>query len=373
MYEAKIILDSINAVGSRLTTFEVTCPRMIHSELMTHRVFSRNASSSRAIPNERLIRKLKEDPVLPVWWGKNQSGMQARQEIEDIKGAKEWWLRGRDMMIEWAEEGATRFNLHKQIVNRPLEAWMWITVIITATEFNNFFHLRCHPDAQPEIREFAEMMEWLYRKGEPQLIEAGDWHLPYVTKEELQSGEYDIPELIRLSTARCARVSHLTHDGVHDPQKDLTLTSGLEENGHWSPFEHQAQARPWEVEDSGNLSGGWLQHRKTFPTENWTGATEFTPDICRCNITDGNCRLHLPGNAGKLMSEPKVSDPVVPHGHHLYPGAPGHNPADPGDCYTSDCKHGCGAWAGPSKSGAPEGIDPWGPCPKAPVPVEGKS
>lgn len=280
MYDAQVILDSRTPNGDRLTTFEITYPRFVHAEFMTHRVFSRNSSSSRAIPNERLIRKLKDDPVLPVWWGKNQRGMQARQEIEDIEGAKEWWLRGRDMMIEWAEEGATRFDLHKQISNRPLEAWMWITVIVTATQYNNFFALRCHPDAQPEIQKIAYMMEDLYKTSTPKTLGWGEWHLPYIRDEEWSL--HPIKELIKLSVARCARVSYLTHDGIQDLEKDLGLFVLLSDGGHWSPFEHQAKVEranypPNEVIKSSSMSGNlhsinWTQLRKTFEGENkeWT-------------------------------------------------------------------------------------------------------
>lgn len=268
MYDAQIILDSQTVEGDRLTTFEITYPRFVHSEFMTHRVFSRNSSSSRAIPNVRLIRKLKEDPVLPVWWGKNQSGMQAREEIEDIEGAKEWWLRGRDMMIEWAEEGANRFNLHKQIANRPLEAWMWITVIVTATKYNNFFALRCHPDAQPEIQHIAYMMEDLYKsRSNIQTLQPEEWHLPYIREEEWSL--HSIEELIKLSVARCARVSYLTHNGLHEPEKDLGLFGFLSDSGHWSPFEHQAQAvkKIYSGHRRGNLTGNWIQYRKTIEGE----------------------------------------------------------------------------------------------------------
>ncbi|KKL00847.1 hypothetical protein LCGC14_2628380 [marine sediment metagenome] len=274
MYKADIILDSITPNGDRLTTFEITYPRMVHSELMTHRTFSRNSSSSRALPNERLIERIKNDPVFPVWWGKNQSGMQAREEIDDIEGAKEWWLRGRDMMIEWAEEGTARFNLHKQIVNRPLEAWMWITVIVTATRYNNYFKLRCHPDAQPEIQQIAYMMRGLYESQEPTLLKWGYWHLPYIREEEWNL--YPLEDLIKLSIARCARVSYLTHDGIRDITKDLGLHDSLAENGHWSPFEHQAKCArdtyPPNGPPSSMLSGNfrsinWIQYRKTIHGE----------------------------------------------------------------------------------------------------------
>jgi len=259
MYEAKIILDSINEYGNRLTTFELTYPRMIHSEFMTHRLFSRNSSSSRAIPIKKLRQKIIDDPVKPVWWGKNQSGMQAKSEVGVLDKAKSEmiWLMARDLAVEYSI-ALEAIGLHKQIVNRLLEPWMWITVICTATEYDNFFQLRCHEDAQPEIQEIARMMRIIYDSHIPELLEIGRWHLPYISEED--SKEYSIEEQKKLSVARCARVSYLTHDGEHNPEKDLALYKYLWESGHYSPFEHQARSS-YDNMKSGNFSG-WVQHRK---------------------------------------------------------------------------------------------------------------
>ncbi len=150
---------------------------------------------------------------------------------------------------------------------------MWITVIITATEYNNFFNLRCHPDAQPEIRHIAEMMETLYIDSVPRPKAEKEWHLPFITREEERSEakthEYGTPGLLRLSVARCARVSYLTHDGEHDPEKDIKLASQLmmHDPPHFSPLEHQAYALP-DCGPSGNFSNGWWQYRQTFPDQN---------------------------------------------------------------------------------------------------------
>src|SRR5262249_604270 len=148
MYQTRILKDSIAPCGKRLVTWELTYPRFVHAELMTHRLFSRNSASSRAIPVERLVARVREDPALPQWGGK-QAGMQAREELPpDLRlQAEELWLKARDLMLDVAGQlGA--LGLHKQLANRLIEPWMFITVIVSATEFDNWFHLRTHKDAQ---------------------------------------------------------------------------------------------------------------------------------------------------------------------------------------------------------------------------------
>jgi thymidylate synthase ThyX len=269
-YSARILLDSISPHGVRLITMEVRYPRFIHSEMMTHRVFSRNAASSRAIPIKKMIAVVRDEPAIPIWWGKNQSGMAAREEIggEARVRAEMEWRRALDHALETAERlSASDIDLHKQLVNRILEPFAWITVIITATEWSNFFTQRCHPDAQPEIRCIAERMLTAYRAGTPRPVGPGEWHLPFMQEDE---GRFDSALRCKLSVARCARVSYLTHDGKRDREKDLELYERLLEggsNGHWSPFEHVATPAEGEFSTSGNLRG-WKQYRKLFVEEN---------------------------------------------------------------------------------------------------------
>jgi thymidylate synthase ThyX len=231
--------------------------------MMTHRMFSRNSSSSRAIPIEKLIQQVIDDPVMPVEWGKNQKGMQAREEISDTakKAAEQGWLGGRDEAVATARY-LSNLGVHKQLVNRVLEPWMWITVIISATEYENFFKLRCHEDAQPEVKRIADMMCSAYEANTPVELEFGQWHLPFINDHELS--HYSERELCLLSTARSARVSYLTHDGAHDPVRDFELASSLMDNKHWSPTEHPAMANPGSM--YGNFNG-FTQFRKTFPDE----------------------------------------------------------------------------------------------------------
>ena len=262
-YAARIICDSISPAGVRLTTFELTYPRFVHAELMTHREFSRNSGSSRAIPIEKMIERIEQDPVMPVYWGKNQKGMQAAEELTgtDRVCAEIYWKGQRDAAIA-AAKGLLRVGVHKQIVNRLLEPWMWITVLVSSTSYANFFKLRCDPAAQPEIQKIAYMMRDLYFSQQPRQLPVGAWHLPLLAGDEIMPLGLDA---IKVSVGRCARVSYLTHDGKRDPQADIDLHDRLLTSGHWSPFEHVAVALP-DDRRFGNFSG-WLQYRKNFPQE----------------------------------------------------------------------------------------------------------
>lgn len=265
-YSAKILLDSVSPAGSRLTSLLIEYPRFVHAELMTHRVFSRSSASSRAIPIQKMIERVMTDPVIPVYFGKNQSGMQAREELEELdkEMATDAWLRGRDEAVHIANKLVT-IGAHKQIVNRVLEPWLFITVIVTATEWDNFFALRCHPDAQPELQKIAYMMRDLYHDNKPVERNAREWHLPLVEgvdKDELELEGYDLK---KIAVARCARVSYLRHDGVRDPSADIILFNTLLEGKHLSPFEHVAEACGKD-EQFGNFTG-WRQLRKTIPGE----------------------------------------------------------------------------------------------------------
>ncbi|HXE63197.1 MAG TPA: FAD-dependent thymidylate synthase [Bryobacteraceae bacterium] len=271
-YAAKIIADSINPAENRLTTFEITFPRIVLAEFNTHRLFSRNSASSRAIPVAKMLERVKIDPFLPVWWGKNQGGMQAAEELDeaDMALAKEDWLTARDRAVECAE-CMLNHHVHKQIANRLLEPFLWHTAIVSATDYGNFFAQRCDPLAQPEIRVIAEMMRDLYFSATPRRLEAGQWHLPYIEALDIEwayrefEGRAPAERIREISVARCARVSYLTHDGKRDPSGDLSLFRRLTTGGHWSPFEHAAKALSMPIQ-SGNFVG-FAQFRKDFKEE----------------------------------------------------------------------------------------------------------
>ncbi len=264
MFSAKIIKDSTSPFGKRITTMEISYPRFVHSEFMTHRDFSRNAGSSRAIPITKMIDRVEDDPAMPIHWGKNQPGMQANEELEGVErgNAILLWQEAKENAIAVAKR-MNKLGVHKQIVNRLLEPFMNITVIVTATEWSNFFALRCHPEAQPEIRHLANLMYIAYMNSVPEKVDFEEWHLPYIWDDEKNM---PIEDLKKLSVARCARVSYLTHDGKRDHEKDYQLYNQLSTSGHWSPFEHVAQASYNAGCRSGNFVG-WIQYRKSFSNE----------------------------------------------------------------------------------------------------------
>jgi thymidylate synthase ThyX len=277
---ARVLLDSISPAGVRLTTMEVTFHRFILPEFNTHRAFSRNASSSRAIPIGKVIARVRDDPAMPEYWGKNQSGMAARAELEPAARARaqaEWREALSNALASAERLAAADIDLHKQLVNRILEPFSWITVIVSATEWANFFTQRCHPDAQPEIRSIAERMLAAYRESTPGIVPLGGWHLPLILPDERG---LDSLTLRKLSVARCARVSYLTHDNVRDISRDLELYERLMSggaNGHWSPTEHVATPLDDPRAACANFRG-WQQYRKLFDAEN---AATFPDEIAR--------------------------------------------------------------------------------------------
>lgn len=275
--QAKIIEDSINQYGNRITTFQLMYPRFIHAELMTHRVFSRNASSSRAIPVSKMIAMVREEPAMPIHWGKNQAGMQANEQLKgiELERAMRLWDEAAILAARQAEL-MMEVGLHKQVANRILEPFQHISVVLTATNFKNWFELRAHPDAQPEIQALAIEMQKAIAESIPHELDVGEWHLPYVTLDERNDRFFkNNPELLRqVSAARCCRVSYLKHDGsAASISDDLALCEKLvgAKPLHASPFEHQATpdiVEPGEFGDKwafpemhGNFTG-WIQYRK---------------------------------------------------------------------------------------------------------------
>lgn len=265
MITAKILLDSVNIVGCRLTTFLLTYPRFIHSEVMTHRMFSRNAASSRAIPISKMIEQILNNPAMPVTWGMNQKGMQAEKSIskEDAHSAEKIWIEAMYRAIESSKK-LEALKVHKQISNRLMEPFFHITTLLTATDFGNFFILRAHKDAQPEFQDLAFKMKKLYLENTPSLLNPGEWHLPFMDK--FLDPDLTIDEKLKICVARAARVSYTTHDGDISKEKDFELHDDLVNNGHWSPFEHCAYAlnSPARI---GNFKG-YCQYRKRFSNEN---------------------------------------------------------------------------------------------------------
>ncbi len=251
-------LDSIEYVGERDTyDLEVEGPfhNFVADGFIVHN--SRNSSSSRAVPTTKLLERVEHDPVLPLEWGRNKAGMSANDVLSDGEAAQAMrvWLKARDDAMRHARQ-LLDLNVHKQELNRILEPFLWHTVIVTATEWQNFFELRCAGDAQPEIRAAALAMRDAMESSQARSINYDDWHTPLVQPDEMG---LDVESRKRVSAARCARVSYLTHDGKRETEKDLQLYERLRHGRHLSPFEHVATP----AHDSAFHANfrGWLQMR----------------------------------------------------------------------------------------------------------------
>ncbi len=290
---ARIVADSVNKNGNRITTFELEYHRFIHSELMTHRLFSRNAMSSRAVPVSKMIEQVRNNPATPIHWGKNQAGMQADNVLMDksLDNAKRQW---RQSAIYAASQAEVMSNIgaHKQIVNRLLEPFQMMKTVLTATEFDNFFWLRCDPDAQPEIQELANCMFEAMNQSQPEVLESGQWHTPYV-EHVFKGGKFETycltdeddniikllteEEAKAISASCCAQVSYRTLNNTYEKAMDIYSKLASGRKVHASPFEHVAKPmsdNPHHENGvthkdivgnywSGNFKG-WIQLRQTL-------------------------------------------------------------------------------------------------------------
>lgn len=266
---AKVVCDSVTEQGIRLTTFEIEYPRFIHGEMMTHRMLSKNSSSSRAIPIQKMLDQIESNMAIPIYWGKNKSGMQAVEEVSKFDEAKSVlnWERSYNYVKDRVEN-MVEIGLHKQVPNRLTEPFQMMKVVITGTDWDNFFNLRIHPDAQPEICMLAYKMYKAMQESKPIELKVGEWHLPYVDKYDIpvtysdQGGyEYEtgyhtfyydsevghtceqvltLEQAIKLSAASCASVSYRTEGMTLEKAEKIFDMLIKAEVIHASPFEHLA-------------------------------------------------------------------------------------------------------------------------------------
>ena len=292
---AKIVADSISEQGHRITTFVLTYPRIIHAEVMTHRLFSRNAASSRAIPFKKMMETVTNDPFVPIAWQKDHKGMQGSKYETDpyyIEQNKHYWLKALEMSASSMNVINMTNKVTKQLCNRLLEPFQWYTCLVTVTELENFYNLRCpklyhaangntynsikdwnkvdpeiqyeglsclHPEnssqAEIHIQALAEAMWDQQQESIPQLLAPGEWHIPFGDKfdisklKELEE-KYNTKDrtklAIKIATARAARLSYMTFDGEIDYTKDIQLHDILLNSKHMSPFEHCARVMTTE-------------------------------------------------------------------------------------------------------------------------------
>lgn len=283
---AKIIKDSISPWGVRLTTFEIVFHRFELPSFNTYRAFSRNSASSRAIPVEKQLERMSTFPAWPIEWAREQAGMQGGSELEgsDLLDAMDLFREVHGFTVASIEryladhpDKATR--AHKSLINRLMEPFLWQTVVVTSTEWDNFFNQRASersPLAQPEIRAVADLMLDAYRASTPVEVDQGGWHMPYIEEQDWDATQgicvnhvEALEVLKKVSVARCARVSYLTHDGKRDISLDVDLFEKLigAKPMHASPLEHVATPAPPWTEDMalGNFYA-WHQLRHDIQT-----------------------------------------------------------------------------------------------------------
>lgn len=263
MWACEVKADSIHPddPGNRLTTVVATYPRCIHAEVLTHRVFSRNAASSRAIPASRMIEAVESNPYIPETWGGNKPGMVAGEPVSEGTAAcalREWKRAIRDAAR--AAKALEALVIHKQWINRLLEPFAWITTVITGNQWDGFFALRDHPAAMPEMQRLARMLREAIAGSTPKVVPHGQWHIPFLDPEE--SADWSTERCRQVAAGRLARVSYLTHDGRRCPDDDVKLAERLasERPIHASPFEHIAT--PIRPDLRRNNTPGWRQMRQ---------------------------------------------------------------------------------------------------------------
>jgi thymidylate synthase ThyX len=273
---AKVVAHSINPCNVRITTLEVSFPRYVLAEVNTHRVFSRNTASHRALPATYVIQQVCDNPFIPTRFPLEAKGMQAKQWVtqeghpDEFHKLRTFWLQARDRAVEQADLLRKR-GVHKQLVNRLVEPFAWTRMVITATKWINFLNLRTDENADDHIQMLARAMQTALNEAIPTFVPLNGWHLPFVQPEEK-----DLPtgEKIHLCVGRCARTSYLTHDKRRDVQKDYDLHDDLVTHGHMSPTEHPAQAVMHSFQRS-NFDPTWLQYRKQIIGEEvWVPSDE---------------------------------------------------------------------------------------------------
>lgn len=259
LINAKVILDSVSPQGIRLTTIECTFHRFILPEVNTYRTFSRSAKSSRAIKLKDRIDEVRNNPAIPLYWGREQIGMVAKEELSEQEKvqAEILWLEAAEDAVAYAEK-LSEMQVHKQTASRILEPFLWQTNVISSTEWDNMLKQRIHPDAQPEFKVLAEEIKKALDDSVPNFVNLGEWHLPYITLREKQT--YNLETLQKASVARVARTSY-GKKKEWNIDKDIELENRLftADPKHYAPYEMIATPT-FMPHVEGNFKG-WRQLR----------------------------------------------------------------------------------------------------------------
>lgn len=293
----RVVKFSVSDFGIPLITVHMRYWRGIHSELMTHRAFSRNARSSRAVPVHKMLEEVKNYPFVPKHWGSNQKGMQAGSECNaevNLDELDEWYSREgawveASKFAAMTAKGYSDAGYHKQVANRLLEPFMMIDTLVTSTDWSNFMALRDHSDAEPHMRDLAVATFEAFRESRDQIrvLKPGQWHLPYVTPDE--ENELDLSVLKKISAARCARISLSPFDGNGSVEAEVDRYDKLVSSWpvHASPVEHQATPDDrvytphpvWEHPREHRNFRGWRQNRAMIPNETVWDDDEWVKEL----------------------------------------------------------------------------------------------
>ena len=298
---AKVVCDSVSEQGIRLTTFEIEYPRIVMSEFNTHRAVSKNSSSSRAIPVSKMLEHTKNINLKPIYFGSKKSGMQAGKELDgdDLRSAKYFWEAAMFDAVTWASE-LDELGVAKEVTNRLVEPFQSVKVVCTATDWDNFFNLRLHPDADPNICMLAYKMYKAIEGSKPTLLKSGEWHLPYTKRlfegyttwlatDDDTEQELTLEQAIKLSAASCASVSYRTEEMTLEKADKIFDMLIKAEVIHASPFEHLATpiVEKFDYFDKDDLDTGYEVNLPLHPDSWEDGITHVNKQGVLCS---GNLR-----------------------------------------------------------------------------------
>jgi thymidylate synthase ThyX len=197
--------------GNKFATFLIRFPKILLAELNTHRQLVRNCGSSRAIPSATFIDSITNDPYIPPF-SQNRPGMTGlalEYDSEEYQEAEELWLQARDYLCATVKD-YKELGIHKQDANRLLEPFYHVDIVLSGTDWINFFKLRTAPDAQPAFRAIALKMQQLLDTTCPNPLMPDEWHIPFMDAHP-DTDKLSLEDKLKVAIARIARVSYSSH------------------------------------------------------------------------------------------------------------------------------------------------------------------